>query len=424
MPEQKAANCELFGGLFLGMFMPEGCQLQIVDTMPGGWVCLLPSLFHGKSRLISQSLLALYTGFVGRTNGDDGLLKVGIELYGHALHMLNEVVRSFGNTEAGIQEALASSIILTRFELFTGEGKGGYLTHIKGGMKLLEAFCARLPRNELTKTIVKKFRILGWYVTMRHREDFFMSRPPFSSLYLAEVGDSDYIVQKGFETVIKLPTLAWQADKLDSQIHAGNAGTTHVHRVATSILTQAKVLAENLEHWCCDLTEKVPSPEPVSGAETPAEGQYEFGSGKMHYGEPGQNYIWILYWLFSLYLHRVIKQVQARHAKLSGPPHEPLPPALLPGRLGLGDEVMDQYADNISKSLFCPYQSTPLGAQETIAPMLTLQWYYEHKRDETKTQSCIARIKRLEQQGLSLNLQVHRPPGAYPRARARFLAES
>jgi hypothetical protein len=154
LPDQKAANCELFGGLFLGMFMPEGCRLQIADIM-------LPSLFHGRSRLINQSLLALYTGFVGRIKGDDGLLKVGIELYGHALHMLNEVVRSFGSTETGIQEALASSIILTRFELFTGEGKGGYLTHIKGGMKLLEAFCAKLPRNELTKTIVKKFRILG-----------------------------------------------------------------------------------------------------------------------------------------------------------------------------------------------------------------------------------------------------------------------
>ncbi len=162
-PDQKAVDCELFGGRFLDLFMPAGYESRSVVMFPGGWVSLFPTIFHGKDSLLNKSLLALYTGFIGRRRDDPGLVSRGMDLYVDALRLLHESdIWTCDKTHPDLDSKLASIIVFSRCELFIVQaGSGGYMTHIRGGLRLLNQFATTLPRNDLTKTIVKKFRILG-----------------------------------------------------------------------------------------------------------------------------------------------------------------------------------------------------------------------------------------------------------------------
>ncbi|KAH8894333.1 hypothetical protein GQ53DRAFT_839941 [Thozetella sp. PMI_491] len=392
--------------------------------VPGGWVSLFPAVFHGKDNLLNKSLLALYTGFVGRRNGDEGLADLGMQLYADALYQLRTSdLWSPRKKQLDVDAKLASIIVFSRCELFTAQaGGGGYMAHVRGGLELLRRHATRLPRNELSKMIVKKLRILGLYATIRHREPFFMSKEPFSSLYVAEPGDPDYIPQRGFESMAKFPALAKRADELDTRKYTGTKAAMSGQRTAQSLLEAAKTLAENLRSWHSELTAAIPAPKHAFAASTTGHATHGFPTGYLHYAGPGHNYVWMLYWVFALYVNLLIKQLQIRHAQLASLLAEPrsLPSDL--AELGISYDTLDEYAENISKSIFGTYHSSALEAQETMAPIFTLQWYYEQRGDAVKIHRCIETIRILEHEGLALDLRVQRA-GSIPKARAGFLAE-
>lgn len=141
--------------------MPNGQVASSMTVLPGGWVCLLPSLFHGRNEILDKSLLALYTGFVGRRNGDVRLASRGTELYIDALQALRQSeIWSSPKWNNDIDAQLATTLIFSRCELLLAEG-GGYMAHIRGGLQILQKYASRLPKNDLTKLLVKKFRVLG-----------------------------------------------------------------------------------------------------------------------------------------------------------------------------------------------------------------------------------------------------------------------
>ena len=127
------------------------------------WVSVFPTIFHGKDDLLNKSLLALYTGFIGRKCDDASLTGLGMELYADALRLLrwSDILTS-NKRQSDVEVKLASIMVLSRCELLTAEGgNGGYMAHVRGGMELVKRFATRLPCNELSKMIIKKFRLMG-----------------------------------------------------------------------------------------------------------------------------------------------------------------------------------------------------------------------------------------------------------------------
>ncbi|KAE9382231.1 hypothetical protein N431DRAFT_458767 [Stipitochalara longipes BDJ] len=423
--DQTAASCELFTELFLGMFMPVGYDLHNAVMVPGGWVSLFPTLFHGKDDLLTKSLLALYTGFVGRRNRDVRLTCLSIELYANALQLLRESgIWSSKRRQLGLDAKLASIIVFSRCELFASEGgDGGYMAHIRGGLEVVKRFATGLPHSELMKMMVKKFRILGYYASIRHRTGFFMSNPPYNKLYLAETGDCDYIIQKGFESIITMPTIMECADKIDSPDSATKWTVLELQRAIRHLLILTAKIVKSLNSWYFELSNAISAPVPTYTTPPTVEGGNYLCVGQLHYARAGDNYIWILYWVFSLYLNLLIKQLQSRHAKLVQLLAKPVQLPIELAELGLGYEILDEYADNIRKSLFGGCETSAFDAQETMAPVFTLQWYYEQRGDAAKIRWCIDAIRTLEQQGLTLDLQIIDMPSWCPIVRARFLAE-
>jgi hypothetical protein len=161
---QTAVACDAFVGPFLKMLFPPDTDPRTWIAFPGGWICSLPTLFHSRGETVNQTLLALYTGFIGKKQGDVTLINTSIELYGNALRSLRKsdiwLKRKPSSDE--IDTALASILIFSRIELLTREGSsGGYMTHIRGGLQLVKQLGKRLPDTILTTTIVQKLRFLG-----------------------------------------------------------------------------------------------------------------------------------------------------------------------------------------------------------------------------------------------------------------------
>ena len=246
-----------------------------------------------------------------------------------------------------------------------------------------------------------------------------MAEPPFSKLHLAEKGDPDYVVQKMFESVIVMPMLMEWADKLDKKSYTTKSAALRGQRSAQDLLRLASKVLDDLQGWYEEMKQEIPAPVPNNSVE---EGS---GSppGEFQFASPMDKYVWTLYWVCALYANLLVKQLEARHKGLDRLLDHPLRFPVELRELGLSLEELDQYAENIRASLFSGTRSSAFDAQETMAPAFALQWYYEQRGNTTQMLWCIDAIKRIEQQGLALNVQVKETPTWCPRVRARFLAE-
>lgn len=220
-----------------------------------------------------------------------------------------------------------------------------------------------------------------------------------------------------------MPTIMECADKLDALDCSTKQTALQQQRVAEELLKVTAKLTRNLRSWYLELIDRIPPPMPICMAPSTAEERDHIRVGEMHYARSGDNYLWILYWMFCLYLNLLIKQLQARHAQLAKSLATPLQlPAELV-ELRLDYEILDRYADNIRKSVFSRFQTSAFDAQETMAPVFTLQWYYEQRRNADKIRWCIDAMRTIEHRGLTLKFQVKETPSWCPRVRARFLAD-
>jgi len=134
-----------------------------VEIVPCGWLRLMPTLFHGRSDLLSDSLLALYTGFVGRENQDSQLMCLSLQLYCDALQSLRgNLMLSHQKCFSGADWLLASIIILSRCELLASDKPSdGHMAHARAGLGLLQRVAFRLPDTEFSRLLVRKYRCIG-----------------------------------------------------------------------------------------------------------------------------------------------------------------------------------------------------------------------------------------------------------------------
>jgi len=64
IPSSRPEYCQLFTGMSQELYMPQNSHSTRTMSFSGGWLSLLPA-FTGRRKLLDDSILALYCGFIG-----------------------------------------------------------------------------------------------------------------------------------------------------------------------------------------------------------------------------------------------------------------------------------------------------------------------------------------------------------------------
>ncbi|KAL6818054.1 hypothetical protein GGI42DRAFT_359223 [Trichoderma sp. SZMC 28013] len=288
---QTAVVCDAFSGVFMDLLFPKKTDMRQNVNSSDSWISSLATLISSRDETLNQGLLALYTGFVGRKNGDAALINRSAELYSNALH--------------------ASIMIFSRVELLAGEGaNGGYMAHIKGGLHLVQRFGANFPCSDLTRVLVQRLRYLGFYDAARHRRGFFMCHAPYNTLCLAKKEDPNYLTHKAIEAVITLPTLCEYADRLDATVFQTEKKVRRGLLTTQYLLNCASIVENNLDQWLSEMTAATPCPivVEVSDAEINISPQpHEIGVTAAQASD-----LWMLHWSLTIRFNLLIRQLQTR----------------------------------------------------------------------------------------------------------------
>jgi hypothetical protein len=147
--------------MFQELYIPQNIPSTRIMSFSGGWLSLLPA-FTSLRKLLDDSILALYCGFIGRQNNDPALIYHGMELYGEVLQTIgrNQSLSAESDLK-DIESLLATIIILTRYEVLSTNNGEGYPLHIRGGLHILQRSIHKLPKTWFSKVPIQNFRYLG-----------------------------------------------------------------------------------------------------------------------------------------------------------------------------------------------------------------------------------------------------------------------
>ncbi|KAH8806119.1 hypothetical protein F5884DRAFT_469795 [Xylogone sp. PMI_703] len=398
-PNPRAAYCDLLNEPFREVFDPRNKEPALVKFLPCGWLRLMPVLFHGRNDLLNDSLLALYTGFIGSHKQDPRMKHISLQLYSNALTSLRQKHSlSYQRDFSDIDVLLASVIILSRCEILASDKDGdGHMVHIRAGMAILKRSASTLPSSPFTKIIVRKFRCLGFYDAIRSRQAFFMSSPPFDTLFLVERQDKDYYTQGCLESVILMPSIMEAADKLDKSQLESQEEKRNAEILASGLLQLAHNMNKKFLHWFTEARAIIEPPSRSGTITLQTTRQLEFSPPHLHYRSPDDGDLWALYWSISLYLYELINQIQTR---LSSIQPETSTPQLLQEK-GKDRATLDTYAENICGSVFAGLRSCPFTVHETVIAMYAAQWYYRRHDEKEKLLWCNEVIVLLNRDGES-----------------------
>jgi hypothetical protein len=239
-----------------------------------------------------------------------------------------------------------------------------------------------------------------------------MSDPPFLSMARAEPGDADYLFQTCIEALAPLPSVMEEADKLETQCGWVPDEIYRRQQVVAKLLERTSILYENLGDWFKDMQQKVTPPTPLTPVPEFETGQTPFPPVWLSYTTFVDGFLWTLYWVMSLYLNQVIKQLQARYTLLLAGKDAKI--FQLPSNLAnLGDDqaTLDEYADNICGSACSDLDKGTFAAQENMVGIFSVQRYYEQRGDCEKLRWCLQILKMMEADGLNLGVQENEVPG-------------
>jgi hypothetical protein len=239
-----------------------------------------------------------------------------------------------------------------------------------------------------------------------------MSDPPFLSIARAEPGDPDYLFQTCLEALAPLPSIMEEADKLETESDLVSDEIYRRQQVVETLLGRASILYENFTDWFKDMQQKVTPPIPLTPVPEVETSQTPFPPVWLSYTTFVDGFLWTLYWVMSLYLNQVIKQLQARYTILVA--REDTEIFQLPSNLAsLGDNqaTLDEYADNICGSVCSDLDKSTFTAQENMVGIFSVQRYYEQRGASEKLRWCLQILKTMEADGLNLGVQENEVPG-------------
>ena len=238
-----------------------------------------------------------------------------------------------------------------------------------------------------------------------------MSSPPFNLIALAEREDSDYLFQTCVEAMITLPHILEEGDKLEHIEDYSESSIRNAQLSTIEILRLASVLDQKLSCWLEDMQQSVMPPVRLNSFPKPLTGGPRFSPVRLIYKSVVDGFLWTAYWAMSIYIHEIIKQLQARYISLAAfGPSGPLPETFSPANLGKSRAILDEYVENICGSVISELDNSTFTAHENMVGMFTAQWYYERRGESDKLQWCIEVLKMMEAEGLNLGVQVNEGP--------------
>ncbi|KAF3076626.1 hypothetical protein CFAM422_001862 [Trichoderma lentiforme] len=389
---QTAVVCDAFSGVFMDLLFPKNTDLRQNINSPGSWISSLATLLGSRNETLNQGLLALYTGFVGRKNGDAALINRSAELYSNALHGLrrSDIWVRQKPSPVDIASALASIMVFSRVELLAGEGaNGGYMAHIKGA---------------------------------RHRRGYFMCHAPYNTLCLAKKEDPNYLTHKAIEAVITLPTLCEYADRLDATVFQTEKKVRRGLLTTQYLLNCASIVENNLDQWLPEMTSVTPCPIVIEASDaeiTISPQPHDIGVTAAQASD-----LWMLHWSLTIRFNLLIRQLHNRFSTLSALVSDPI--QLSPGLKNLGKDfsTLDRFADYIRRTLDKGLADNTLQAQGVMAYFFNLHWYWEQRNNIEQKNWCIQSLRNMaNNQRLGLDVQVVKNPQKRPSLSAPFLAD-
>lgn len=252
-----------------------------------------------------------------------------------------------------------------------------------------------------------------------------MSSPPFNLIALAEREDSDYLFQACMEAMITLPHVLEEGDKLEHIEDYSEASIRNAQLSAVELLKLASGLDQKLSCWLEEMQQAAVPPVRLSLPPEPPTDGPRFSPVRLIYKSVVDGFLWTVYWAMSIYIHQLIKQLQARYISLAAfGPSSQLPEALNPANLGKSRATLDEYVENICGSLISELENSTFTAHENMVGMFTAQWYYEQQGESEKLQWCIEVLKMMEADGLNLGVQVNEGPENKVSLVSKCLADS
>lgn len=247
-----------------------------------------------------------------------------------------------------------------------------------------------------------------------------MAYHPYNTIYRPDPNDSDYLIQRAFECMSWMPAVMEQADKLDALSCQTPKVARRGQRAVADLLRLTAKLDQNLAEWHSEIASSIKHPvhvpvDPINCQNFPRE--------NLVYNDPGDCYIWILYWGMILYLDQLIKQLQVRHATLAKLFPNPIPLPVELAELGRSYSNLDRIAADIAGSLSSGFKPSLFTAQETTVSVFAILVYYGVRGDSEKVMWCIKMLKTIESQGLTMSLQVKQDESRPPSVLALFLAD-
>ena len=207
-----------------------------------------------------------------------------------------------------------------------------------------------------------------------------------------------------------LPFVLEEADKLERVNDYTRDEAMRAQMSCLELIKLTAVLDKRFSAWLDVMKQATTPPVRSKPILTASSGKSPFLSYWLDYSNDIDSFLWTIYWVLSLQLHQVIKQLKSRHATLMvelGNSAAPLPQDLV--NLGADKDTMDQYADNICASLSPQIRASlgaqvnPFMAQESVAGVIGAQWYYTSQGDSKKAQWCVDLLNTIAEES-KLNL--------------------
>ncbi len=258
-------------------------------------------------------------------------------------------------------------------------------------------------RMLLAQACLAWLTLVQFYDAVQQRRASFISNPPFNQLFLVAPGDADYFTQRCLESVISLPSLMEEADRLDTTRFMSAEERRGGQVQAARLLHLALRLDQHLQRWLAEAQETLGSPSQLGVITLQTTTRpLGFRPTRLHYGNSEASDAWALYWSISIYVHELIAQIHRRYISLSAgvPESGPLPPEL--ATTGKDRATLNAYAENICGTVFSAVRSCPFTVHGTIVAMYTAQWYYKRHDEMEKLRWCAEVLKLLQLERIAL----------------------
>ncbi|KIN00042.1 hypothetical protein OIDMADRAFT_181273 [Oidiodendron maius Zn] len=376
---------------FLDVYFPIAAQAPTRASQTTCWVYALPNISLTNCAY-NTSLEALCVAQIGLWNHDPVLVKESSQLYGSALGELRKTVG--GRKLVAPEATLASTVILSTYELFSGQSSQNYsLSHVQGGSQILQILGPSVYETPAGRILCANIRTATIIQAFRSRRRSALPGQEWERCARDHEGHGLYYHLQ--DLMIQLPSIMEALDMLTTSPNK----TTEVPilirllHLCSSLNWQLlawsgklKTLVHGPLYWTVPSVAVNPADDPVLGRMFPLAFQF-----------PSLIIAWylLLYWSMLILLYRTIQDIQKRLksqvTRGITPQHsfdlqDTYRSELDSDNSCPSDDGIASLANNISQSFEYCYRTEhgTLGYQSTLFALWVVQGFYKSQPNRAR----------------------------------------